>query len=38
MLLSDIALNYVLNGEEIAITDQKENKYEPLFSVKFKRI
>lgn len=37
-LLSDLALNEVVKGEMIEITDQYSNKYEPIFSVKFKKI
>lgn len=38
MLLSDIALNHVMKGEIIEISDQKENKYEPIFTVRFRKI
>jgi len=37
MLLSDIAINHIVNGEIIELSDDKENKYEPIFSVKFKK-
>ena len=37
-LMSDIALNQLIKGEPISITDQYENKYEPVFSVRFKKI
>lgn len=37
MLLSDAALTQMMNGEEIEIKDEYENKYEPIFSVRFKK-
>ncbi|PLX28144.1 hypothetical protein C0583_02855 [Candidatus Parcubacteria bacterium] len=37
MLLSDAALTKVMKGEMIEITDQYENKYEPIFKVQFKK-
>ena len=36
-LLSDMALNKYVKGETVEIIDQYENKYEPVFSVKFRR-
>jgi len=36
-LLSDAALTQLMKGETVEITDQYENKYEPVFSVKFKK-
>ena len=38
MLLSDAALSKVAKGELIEIIDEYENKYEPIFSVRFKKI
>jgi hypothetical protein len=38
LILSDIALNHVMRGELIELTDMYENKYEPQFTVKFKKI
>ena len=37
-MMSDIALNKIMKGETVEITDQYDNKYEPLFSVKFRKI
>lgn len=37
MLLSDAAITKLMKGENVEVTDEKENKYEPIFSVKFKR-
>lgn len=36
-VLSDIALNTLLKGEQVEVSDEYENKYEPIFSVKFKK-
>ena len=38
IILSDLALNEVVKGEMIEITAQYSNKYEPIFSVKFKKL
>lgn len=38
ILLSDIALNHITKGEKIEVVDSYDNKYEPLFSVKFRKI
>jgi len=37
MLLSDAALSLVANGKAVEIKDNNEIKYEPVFSVKFKK-
>ncbi|MFA6215959.1 MAG: hypothetical protein WC768_05310 [Patescibacteria group bacterium] len=37
-LLSDVALNQFVKGEPISLTDEKKNQYEPIFSVKFRKI
>lgn len=36
-LLSDMALNKYVKGESVEIVDQYDNKYEPIFSVKFRK-
>lgn len=36
-LLSDAALSKLMKGETVEVTDEYENKYEPAFSVKFKK-
>lgn len=36
-LLSDAALTKLMKGETVEVQDEYENKYEPLFSVKFKK-
>lgn len=37
MLLSDAALTQLMKGEMVEVTDVNNTKYEPLFSVKFKK-
>ena len=37
-MLNDIALNKVMKGETIEIRDEYDNEYEPLFSVKFRKM
>jgi len=37
MMLNDIALTKIMNGESIEVVDMYNNSYEPLFSVKFKK-
>ena len=36
-LLSDIALSQLMKGEKVEALDKRENKYEPIFNVKFKK-
>ena len=36
-LLSDIALSQLMKGEKVEALDKKDNKYEPIFNVKFKK-
>ena len=36
-LLSDMALNKLVSGETVEVVDEAGDKYEPLFSVKFKK-
>jgi len=36
-MLSDIALTHMMKGEQVEITDEHANQYEPVFSVKFKK-
>ena len=38
ILLSDMVMNCIAKGELIEISDDNQNKYEPLISVKFKKI
>ncbi len=37
-LLSDIAISNLMKGETVKIVDPEKNEYEPIFSVKFKKI
>ncbi len=37
-LLSDLAINKVTKGEAIEVSDENKTKYEPIFSVKFKKV
>jgi DNA polymerase III delta prime subunit len=36
-LLSDLSINQLTKGEEVVVTDEDANRYEPLFTVKFKK-
>lgn len=36
-LLSDAALSKLMKGETVQVTDEYNNTYEPLFTVKFKK-
>jgi len=36
-LLSDLAVNQLISGEMIEVVDADGNKYQPIFSVKFKK-
>jgi len=37
-MLSDIAINQLMSGKTVEVTDEYDNKYEPRFSVNFKKI
>jgi predicted nuclease with TOPRIM domain len=37
MLLSDAALSRLMEGKVVEVTDQNEQKYEPIFTVRFKK-
>jgi predicted nuclease with TOPRIM domain len=37
-LLSDIAFNKLVKGETVEVTDNDDNNYEPIFTVKFKKM
>lgn len=36
-MLSDAAMTKLMKGETVAVTDEYNNNYEPVFSVKFKK-
>ncbi len=38
MLMTDAAINELMDGRTVEVIDEKENKYEPIFGVKFKKI
>ena len=37
-LLSDLALTQLASGQTVKITDENKTEYEPVFTVRFKRI
>lgn len=37
-LISDIAMTQLMKGESIAIKDEYDNEYEPIFKVNFKKV
>lgn len=37
-LMSDLALNQLVSGETVEIVDENEQKYEPVFTVRFKKV
>ncbi|MBU0597293.1 hypothetical protein KJ641_01695 [Patescibacteria group bacterium] len=37
VMMSDVALSKLLKGETVKVSDEYENEYEPIFSVKFKK-
>lgn len=36
-MLSDVAMTTLMDGKTVEVTDEFENKYDPIFSVKFKK-
>lgn len=36
-LLADLAINQLMAGETVELVDENDQKYEPIFSVKFKK-
>ena len=37
-MLSDLAFNNLVKGEKVEVIDEYENKYEPRFVVRFKKV
>ncbi|PIR04162.1 MAG: hypothetical protein COV59_03180 [Candidatus Magasanikbacteria bacterium CG11_big_fil_rev_8_21_14_0_20_39_34] len=37
-MLTDITLNQYVKGQSVSVNDQYENEYEPVFTVKFKKV
>ncbi|MFH1030411.1 MAG: hypothetical protein V1770_04085 [bacterium] len=38
ILLNDVALNQLIKGETVEIVDKNNTKYEPVFTVNFKKV
>ena len=36
-MLADISISQFINGQKVEVTDEYDNTYEPLFSVKFQK-
>lgn len=36
-MLSDVAMTTLMDGKTVEVVDEFENKYDPIFSVKFKK-
>ncbi len=36
-LMTDMTISVIMKGEEVALTDEYNNKYEPVFKVNFKK-
>lgn len=36
-LLSDLSINQLAKGEAVTVTDEESNRYEPLFTVRFRK-
>lgn len=36
-LMSDIAMTQIMNGQQVSLTDEYDNEYEPIFKVNFKK-
>ena len=36
-LMSDLAINQLMAGETVELVDENDQKYEPIFSVRFKK-
>jgi len=37
-MINDIAMTMIMKGETVSVNDKYENEYEPLFTVKFKKV
>lgn len=38
MLMTDAAMTQLMGGKTVEVVDEKSNRYEPVFGVKFKRV
>lgn len=36
-ILNDLAISQLMRGEPVSVTDQYQNSYDPIFSVRFKK-
>ena len=36
-MLNDLAITQIMKGESVSVTDQYQNSYDPIFSVRFKK-
>ena len=36
-MLNDLAITQIMKGESVSVTDQYQNAYDPIFSVRFKK-
>lgn len=37
-MMTDLAFNQLMKGQTVSVTDEENNQYEPIFSVRFKKI
>ncbi len=37
-MMSDLAINQLMSGETVELVDENDQKYEPVFSVRFKKV
>lgn len=37
-LMSDLAINQLMSGETVELVDENDQKYEPIFTVRFKKV
>ena len=37
-MLNDISMTMIMKGEAVQVSDKYDNEYEPLFTVKFKKV
>ena len=38
MLMTDAAMTQLMSGKTVEVIDERENRYEPVFGVKFKKV
>lgn len=37
-MVNDIAMTMIMKGEKVSVNDKYKNEYEPLFTIKFKKV